>query len=165
MKERKTFSFPYPYISTSIISLCTEELGTVVEWGCMFGNGMPVSEEPNAERAGVLSFNSMAPLRTTWHPFSTPFTCAKHWRGSLQSRSQRASLNGGKVQCDTPLGNFSPQAKGRRWKEGRGNKTWGSLLILTHILITLLKWLTEPSMSWTHFPATRTTSAKHWSRK
>lgn len=42
-------------------SLCTEETGTVAEWGCMFGNRMPGSEEPNAERVRVLSFNSMAP--------------------------------------------------------------------------------------------------------
>lgn len=39
-------------------SLCTEE--TVAEWGCMFGNGMPGSEEPNAEREYRLS--------TAWLP-------------------------------------------------------------------------------------------------
>lgn len=34
--------------------VCERKYGTSVEWGCVHENKIPVSEEPNAERAGVL---------------------------------------------------------------------------------------------------------------
>lgn len=156
--KRKKYIFIPPSLNLhlhQLISLCDKETWNQVEWCCVWGNGMPVSEQPNAERARVLvlSFNSVPLLRTD----NTPMLCAYHashlckpWK-RFSAKEVKWSFTGLWENEMWPLyQNFSSHAKGQRSKEGREDKqicAQGHSLTLIHVLLTLLKWLTEHTFS------------------